>query len=196
MTENGGASRDGATKAIGGQPRRSAKREVPRALRSGGSGVRGAGSRTSNVDKPGPSSPSLSPRGVIANVRQSMKDPSVTFGKEFNSKLTGGGYGIFRKCGGALPSDFSITKFGTPFAEDGSGNLFTQTQNGSICFWDHETDDLTVIASSWEEFASGCVEPKAVKLKPGQVKSAWMNPEFAKKMGIEVPKDGWIKKKS
>jgi hypothetical protein len=107
-----------------------------------------------------------------------MKDLSAVFGKEFDSKLTGNGYGIIRKCGAVLPSDFSISKFGTPFAEDGCGNLFTQTQIGSICFWDHETDDLTVIASSWEEFTSGCVEPKEVKLKPGQVKRVWIDPKF------------------
>src|ERR1700733_14845177 len=119
-----------------------------------------------------------------------MKDLSLIFGKEFESKLTGSSYGIFRKCGTILPSGFTIIKFGTPFAEDGCGNLFTQTQNGSICFWDHETDELTVIASSWEEFMSCCITPKEVELKPQQIKSVWVNPEFAKKMGIKAPKDG------
>jgi hypothetical protein len=123
-----------------------------------------------------------------------MKNLSLIFGKEFDSKLTGTGYGVLRECGAGLPDGFSVTKFGTPFAEDSSGNLFTRTESGRVCFWDHETDDLTVIASSWEEFVSGCVPPREVKLKPGQVKSAWMDPEFAKKMGIAVPKDGWIKK--
>jgi hypothetical protein len=107
-----------------------------------------------------------------------MKDLGVIFGKDFDSKLTGSGYGVFRKCGAVLPADFSITKFGTPFAEDSCGNLFTQIQSGRICFWDHETDDLTVIASSWEEFVGGCVEPKEVKLKPGQVKRVWVDPNF------------------
>lgn len=124
-----------------------------------------------------------------------MKDFTVVFGKEFDSKLTGSVHGIFRKCGASLPANFFIAKFGAPFAEDGGGNLFTQIQNGSICFWDHETDDLAVIAFSWEEFASGCIEPKEVKLKSGQVKSAWIDPEFARKMGIAVPKVSWIKKK-
>ncbi|MCX6895363.1 MAG: SMI1/KNR4 family protein [Verrucomicrobia bacterium] len=107
-----------------------------------------------------------------------MKDLSTIFGKEFESKLTSDSYGIFRECGAGLPEGFSITKFGTPFAEDDGGNLFTQTQHGSICFWDHETDELTVIAYSWEEFASGCTEPTPVVLKPEQVIRAWIDPRF------------------
>jgi hypothetical protein len=110
-----------------------------------------------------------------------MKDLSHILGKEFDSKLTGMGYGTIRKCGAGLPADFSVLKFGVPFAEDDCGNLFTQTQNGSVCFWDHETDDLTVIAASWTEFASGCVEPKEVKLQPGQVKRVWVDPNFKPK---------------
>ena len=125
-----------------------------------------------------------------------MKTLSAILGKEFRSKLTGSSYGVFRKCGSSLPADFSVPRFGSPVVEDGSGNLFTQTTDGSICFWDHETDDLTVIASSWDEFVGGCVEPEEVELNPAQVKSAWIDPEFAKKMGIAVPKDGWIKKKA
>jgi hypothetical protein len=124
-----------------------------------------------------------------------MKDLSAIFGKQFDSKLTGASYGVFRDCGTDLPANFSVGKFGTPQTEDGCGNLVTEMQDGSICFWDHETDELTVIANSWEEFAIGCVPPREVKLEPGQVESAWVNPEFAKKMGIAVPKDGWIKKK-
>jgi hypothetical protein len=51
MTENGGASRDGATEATCGQPRRSAKREVPCSLGSGGRGVGGGGRRLSNAQR-------------------------------------------------------------------------------------------------------------------------------------------------
>ena len=110
-----------------------------------------------------------------------MNDLSAIFGKEFDSKLTGTGYGVFRARGAGLPEGFSNAKFGAPFAEDSCGNLFTQFPNGSICFWDHETDDLTVIAASWDEFAIGCVEPKEVKLNPGQVKRVWVDPNFRPK---------------
>ena len=128
-------------------------------------------------------------------VSQNMKNISVIFGKEFDSKLTGASYGVFRECGATLPAGFSVSKFGAPLAEDGCGNLVTEVQNGSVCFWDHETDDLAVIARSWDDFASGCTTPKKVELKPEQVRSVWVNPEFAKKMGIAAPKDGWLKKK-
>ena len=125
-----------------------------------------------------------------------MKDITPIIGKEFTSKLTGEGYGVFRTCAAGLPEGFSPSKFGAPFAEDDCGNLFTQAKDGRICFWDHETNDLTIIAASWDDFAKACVEPQKVELKEGQVESVWINPEFAKKMGIEAPKDGWIKKKA
>jgi len=125
-----------------------------------------------------------------------MKDLKAIFGKEFESKLTGDGYGVFRACAPVLPADFTTAAFGRPFAEDDGGNLFTELPDGNICFWDHETDDLTVIASTWDDFAKSCIPPKPVELKPGQVKSVWVDPEFAKKMGMTVPKDGWIKRKA
>jgi hypothetical protein len=80
-----------------------------------------------------------------------MNDLSIIFGKEFDSKITGASYGAFRKCAG-LRADFLVTKFGIPLAEDGCGNLVTGMQDGSVCFWDHETDELVVIADSWKEF--------------------------------------------
>jgi len=124
-----------------------------------------------------------------------MKNLGLILGKEFASKLTGATYGVFRECGARLPEGFSESKFGVPIAEDGSGNIVAVSPGGSVCFWDHETDELLVIASSWEEFASGCVTPEPVKLEPGQIKSAWIDPDFAKSIGISVPKEGWIRKK-
>ena len=125
-----------------------------------------------------------------------MKDISSIIGKKYRSPKTGEEYGLFRKPAGKLPSGFSAARFGTPFAEDGSGNLFTEDANQQICFWDHETDVVTAIAASWDEFVRGCTEPKEIRLEDGQVKSAWINPELAKKYGIKAPKDGWIKKET
>lgn len=62
--------------------------------------------------------------------------------------------------------------------EDDGGNLFLQAPDGSVSFWDHETDEETVLATSVEQFCDSLVEPTPVVLRPEQVKSAWINPEF------------------
>jgi hypothetical protein len=79
-------------------------------------------------------------------------------------------------------------------AEDEAGNAFLADPNGRIAFWDHETDDLVELASSFQAFADGCSEPSPVELDPKQVKSVWIDPAFAKELGIDVPADGWKKK--
>jgi hypothetical protein len=81
-------------------------------------------------------------------------------------------------------------------AEDSSGNYFTAMEDGAVWFWDHETDDLICLVSSVSEFVNHCENPSPVKLDLKQVKSAWIDPEFAKSIGKIVPKDGWVKKPS
>src|SRR5688500_15448026 len=53
--------------------------------------------------------------------------------------------------------------------EDECGNFFLYAPNGSVSFWDHETDQETVLAASVEEFCDSLVEPTPVLLRPGQV---------------------------
>ena len=64
------------------------------------------------------------------------------------------------------------------FAEDDGGNFFLYAPDGSVSFWDHETDDETVLATSVEQFCDSLVEPTPVVLRAGQVKSAWIDPDF------------------
>lgn len=116
-----------------------------------------------------------------------MKDISSIKGKEFVSPITKISYGIHEAFSGPLPEGLSAEIFGQPFAWDGCGNLFTENDKKEICFWDHETDELLVIAETWDAFHSGCVEPKSVELEEGQVISAWIDPEFARQLGIDVP---------
>jgi len=88
---------------------------------------------------------------------------------------------------------------GTSFdaiAEDPCGNYFTTREDGTVWFWDHETDDLVSLASSVLEFVTHCIDPPPVELDPSRVKSVWINPEFAKSRGMKVPEDGWVKKPS
>ena len=62
--------------------------------------------------------------------------------------------------------------------EDACGNFFLYAPDGSVSFWDHETDEETALAASVEEFCDALVEPTPVVLRPGQVKRAWIDPAF------------------
>ena len=117
-------------------------------------------------------------------------------GKQFVHPSTKMSYGLFR-----LPEKpgFFSTLNGqqyTVLAEDDCGNYITEMQDGSVCFWDHETDAMDKLSPSISEFISGCSDAEPIKLDPSQVKSAWIDPEFAKSLGIEAPTNGWVKKKS
>ncbi|GEM_PF-277291 len=60
---------------------------------------------------------------------------------------------------------------------------------------------ITPVAETFEAFIRGLEDDKAFETDDGtesndaNVVSAWVDPNFAKKMGIEVPGDGWIKRK-
>jgi len=69
-----------------------------------------------------------------------------------------------------------------PLAEDGCGNYFyVSLRSGGVFFWDHEIDDGdTKVASTLAEFVSALApfDASAVKLAPGQVIYAWVDPTF------------------
>jgi hypothetical protein len=69
-----------------------------------------------------------------------------------------------------------------PLAEDGCGNYFyLSLRSGGVFFWDHEIDGGdTALASTLAEFISALApfDNSSVKLAPGQVISAWINPTF------------------
>lgn len=116
-------------------------------------------------------------------------------GKVFIDPVTKKGYG------GIIRLPKTARKFSTldgiifdALADDGVGNFFTTALDGTVFFWDHETDDLTRIASSVAEFVGNCVVPEPVELDPSQVMSVWIDPTFAKSIGKDVPNDGWVKK--
>lgn len=101
-------------------------------------------------------------------------------------------YGSIRELSEPLPTDVDVGN-AVPFAEDECGNLFV-LKNSKAFFWDHETNELLELASSLNDFIAGCVDTPEVKLDSRQVISAWINPEFAKGLGVKSSKDGWIKK--
>jgi hypothetical protein len=109
--------------------------------------------------------------------------------------LTGDSYGPIRLPD--APTNFATVDGSSlpELAEDPCGNYFTIRADGAVWFWDHETDDLVLLANSVSEFVVHCTDPP-VELRPGQVKSVWIDPAFAKSIGKKVPSDGWVKKPS
>lgn len=102
------------------------------------------------------------------------------FGKVFISQ-NGMEYGAIRKCEGNYPLEISGA---TVLAEDESGNYFLD-MNGAIFFWDHETSEHVYLTNSLDDFIAGCATPSVVDLKPEQIESAWIDPEFAKQFSIK-----------
>lgn len=102
------------------------------------------------------------------------------FGKVFKSG-NGVKYGVIRKAIAPFPKVLSALEV---LAEDGCGNYFVLL-NEAVCFWDHETDETEVLSNSIDDFVSKCSALEEVELEPGQVESAWIDPEFAKKFGIK-----------
>ena len=127
-------------------------------------------------------------RGVMA---PDMNDLRRVLGLVFTHPESGSEYGAIRRFDG----EPAIRAAGfTPIAEDECGNAFVEAPDRSIHFWDHETDEVTRLAPDFDSFIAGCDKQKPIELDPSQVKSVWIDPEFAKKHGIQVPPDGWKKK--
>jgi hypothetical protein len=115
-------------------------------------------------------------------------------GKVFTHPVSKKSYGPIRPASRGQLSKLNGTKFEV-LGEDSCGNCFAAASDGGVLFWDHETDDLVRLADSINEFVSHCTEPPQPELNPKQIKSAWIDPDFAKSIGKQVPKDGWLKKK-
>ncbi|GIU68143.1 SMI1/KNR4 family protein [Candidatus Phycosocius spiralis] len=81
-----------------------------------------------------------------------------------------------------------ISPHAYPIASSEGGNyvLLDQDQGGGIFFWDHEVEGrISKLADSFDEFLD-MIEPfdvSTIKLAPGQVKSAWIDPDFLKQFG-------------
>ncbi len=120
-------------------------------------------------------------------------DISVVDGLVFSAKGSDAEFGAIRPAEAQEKHCLNETEL-VHIADDDSGNAFAVATDGAILFWDHETNDLTKLASSWTEFVDGCALPGPVELDERDVRSAWIDPSFAKEQGLEVPVDGWIKK--
>lgn len=71
-----------------------------------------------------------------------------------------------------------------PIAECSSGN-FVYIKKGctGVFFWDHEVENDKRLANSFKEFLEGLrpFDTNSIQLKPGQVKSVWVDPDFKPK---------------
>ncbi|APD86213.1 SMI1/KNR4 family protein [Alteromonas sp. Mex14] len=103
------------------------------------------------------------------------------FSKVFITE-SGTEYGEIRKASAPFPEELRGSNI---LAEDESGNYFIMVHEG-ICFWDHETGESKLLATSIEEFVSGCSSPKDVELVPEQIESVWVDPDFAKQFGTKT----------
>lgn len=71
------------------------------------------------------------------------------------------------------------------WAEGGNYVCLDISPGGGVFFWDHEEPERdTKLASNFSGFIEllGPFDPASVELKPGQVKSAWIDPEFLKSL--------------
>jgi hypothetical protein len=98
------------------------------------------------------------------------------FGKCFRN-ASGADYGVIRPISGVVPEELAIST-GTPIAEDDCGNFFL-TFKKAVVFWDHELAQFIRLADSFESFIAGLVDPEPALLRKNQIKSAWIDPEFA-----------------
>jgi hypothetical protein len=75
-----------------------------------------------------------------------------------------------------------------PVATSEGGNyvILDQDQDGAIFFWDHEVEGgVSKLADSFDAFLDMIepFDPSTVKPAPGQVESAWIDPDFLKQFG-------------
>ena len=75
--------------------------------------------------------------------------------------------------------------FPVAYAEGGNYVFVNQADDGAVFFWDHEQPgNLVKLANSFRSFLE-LLEPfdvSSIKLKPGQVSKAWIDPDFLKEV--------------
>ncbi len=70
------------------------------------------------------------------------------------------------------------------WAEGGNYVCLNLADAGDVLFWDHETEMITHLADSFDEFLLLLrpFDTSSVEFKPGQVRSAWIDPEFLRSL--------------
>ncbi|MBX3432813.1 MAG: SMI1/KNR4 family protein [Pirellulales bacterium] len=81
--------------------------------------------------------------------------------------------------------ELSARAFPIAWAEGGNYVLIDLDAAGAVFFWDHETAESTKLADDFDGFLA-TLQPfnvDDIELKPGQVKSVWVDPDFLKEFG-------------
>ena len=122
-------------------------------------------------------------------------DISKIRGLVFTSPANGEEFGTIRSLEEDDTNEYLLKIDLVPFAYDDCGNYFCMSRQGHVVWWDHETDEISDLAPSFAEFCNHCSEGTEVELREDQIiGDGWIDPEFAKELGISVPPDGWIRK--
>ncbi|WP_220669721.1 SMI1/KNR4 family protein [Paraburkholderia fungorum] len=106
-------------------------------------------------------------------------DWNKIYGKVFHDDA-GEEYGVIRTLPQGDRNELFSSSF-KPFAVDDCGNYFLRTDDG-VSFWDHETGNVTRLAASENAFIDRLTEPRPVTLEEGQVRRAWIDPDFLKRL--------------
>jgi hypothetical protein len=86
-----------------------------------------------------------------------------------------------RSCIENLPA----TAYPVAWVSGGNYVYIDEAKNGAVYFWDHEEPwNICNLAPSFSEFLELLrpFDEASVQLKPGQVKRAWVDPEFLKRL--------------
>lgn len=85
----------------------------------------------------------------------------------------------------ARVKNLPMSAFPVAWAEGGNYVFVDEDRDGAVFFWDHEEPEKAVkLAANFGAFLE-LLKPfdiKTVKLKPGQVKKVWIDPEFLKRL--------------
>jgi hypothetical protein len=81
-----------------------------------------------------------------------------------------------------------IWAYPVAWAEGGNYVYIDQGENGAVFFWDHEDpENVFKLAENFESFLSVLkpFDASSIELKPRQVKSSWIDPDFLKSLGSD-----------
>lgn len=82
--------------------------------------------------------------------------------------------------------DISPHAYPVAYSEGGNYVILDQGQGGAIFFWDHEVEGgVSKLAESFDAFLDMLepFDPSTIEPAPGQVESAWIDPDFLKQFG-------------